>query len=128
MPTPSDTHHQGRVVAGTEDVDLVAADVALSAGWGTTPSAAPAAGSRDHKGRITVTAGTGVPTANPTVVITFKRAFASVPFVVVSRGDSAAPAGGYWAVTARTATTVTITFVGTPAASTAYVLDFQTEE
>ncbi|HXF71610.1 MAG TPA: hypothetical protein VNO79_03255 [Actinomycetota bacterium] len=125
MPTPSDTHHQGRVVAGTEDTELAAADVTLGGAWGTSPSVAVAAGSKDHRGRITVTSGSGTPGANPTVTVTFKRAFASAPFVVVSKGDTGA---GTWVVTSRSTTAFTATFVGTPAASTAYVLDYICEE
>lgn len=126
MATPSDTHHQGRVVAGTEEAALLDADATLT-GWGTTPSAAVAAGSKDHRGRYSVTAGT-TPGANPTVAVAFKRAFASAPFVGVSRGDVVAPTTGVWVVTARTATSFTATFVGTPVAASVYVLDWQAEE
>lgn len=126
MPTPTDTHHQGRVVAGTEEADLVTADATLT-GWGTTPSAAFASGSKDHRGRCSVTCDT-TPSANPTVAVAFKRAFASVPFVAPARGDAVAPAAGYWAITARSASGFTATFVGTPVAASVYVLDWQAEE
>jgi hypothetical protein len=126
MAAPTDTHHQGRVVAGTEETELVNADAALT-GWGTTPSVAAAAGSKDHRGRLSVTTGT-TPSANPTVVVTFKRPYASTPFIAVSRGDIAAPTTGWWAITARSATGFTATFVGTPVAASVYVLDWQAEE
>lgn len=127
MPTPSDTHHQGRVAAGTEEADLATADVTVSAGWGTGPTVTPAAGSKDHRGRVSITA-QATPAANPTVQVTFKRVFASVPFIVVSRGDTVAPTTGVWVISARTATSFTATFIGTPVAASVYVLDWQAEE
>ncbi len=127
MPVPTDTHHQGRVVAGTDEADLVAADITVSAGWGTSPTVAPASGSKDHRGRVSITA-QATPGANPTVQVTFKRAFASAPFVTVSRGDIVAPTTGVWVVTARTTTSFTATFIGTPVAASVYVLDYQAEE
>lgn len=127
MPVPTDTHHQGRVVAGIEEAELAAADVTVSAGWGTGPTVAPATGSKDHRGRVSITA-QATPGANPTVQVTFKRAFASAPFVVVSRGDIVAPTAGVWVVTARTTTSFTATFIGTPVAASIYVLDWLVEE
>lgn len=117
------THHQGKVYAGTVLDDLAAGDVVISAGFGTTATKTIAADSDDLRGRIDVAStGTGQ-AANPTVVITFKEAFEKAPIVVVSRGDTAA-ASGYWAVTARSTTSVTITFVGTPVAAQTYTLDY----
>lgn len=127
MPTPSDTHHGGRVVSGTEEAELVVADITVSAGWGTGPTVAPAAGSKDHRGRVSITA-QATPGANPTVAVAFKRPFASAPFVTVARGDIVAPAGGYWAITTRSATGFTATFVGTPVAASVYVLDWKASE
>ena len=106
--------------AGTSHV---AGDYALSAGWGTSPSASPAA--RDTGGRVTITAGTGSPGANPTVTLTFKDGtWTTIPGIVAARGDIIAPAGGYWALTTPSATAPIFTFVGTPVASAVYILDY----
>lgn len=126
---PPATHHQGRVIDGLDDTALVAGDITLT-GWGGSPSVSPASGSKDRRGRLSVTAGS-TPGANPTVEVTFKEKFRGedaadlTPFVVVSRGDIVAPTTGFWAVTARSATSFTVTFVGTPTAANVYVLDFE---
>lgn len=102
----------------------VAGDYALSAGWGTSPSVSAIA-ARDTGGRVTITAGTGAPTANPTVTLTWKDGtWTTIPSVVVSRGDIVAPATATWAMTTASATAPVFTFLGTPVASSVYVLDF----
>lgn len=117
------TTHQDRVIDGSGEPDLAASDIALSAGWGTGPALAIAAGSKDHRGRLSITAGT-VPGANPTVTVTYKTPYAAAPFVVGARGDVVAPTTGVWVVTTRTATQVVFTFIGTPVAASVYVLDY----
>lgn len=103
--------------AGTEHV---AADYTLGGNWGTTPSVSAVAAD-DRGGRVTVTSGSGTPGANPTVAVTFKDgAYNGVPALVVAKGGTA----GDWAVTTLSESSVTFTFIGTPAASTAYTLAF----
>lgn len=104
---------------------VVAADFALSAGFGTTASVAPASGSNDAVGQITITsAGTGQ-AANPTATLTFKdKGWLAAPVAVVARGG-----GSQLSVPVLvtcTATTMVITFVGTPVAAETYVINYHT--
>ena len=101
---------------------LAAADLALSAGWGTGATVAVAAGSTDTRGQITVTVGTA-PGANPTITLTFKNgAFAAAPFALAKQE------GGTQAITAltesTTLTTLVITFQGTPIAGNTVVINW----
>lgn len=99
--------------------DLAAADVALSAEWGTGPSLVVSG--RDLRGSVTVTAGT-TPAANPTITITFKRQFSSAPFAIVKRGNSTSPfTEPVWTTST---TQLVITFPATPVAGTAYRFDW----
>lgn len=67
--------------------DLVAADVALGAGFGTTATKVIAPGSNRSRGSVIVTsAGTGQAQATADIVITFPEPFDEVPFAVVGRG------------------------------------------
>ena len=119
-----DTHFQGRVIEGAASPDLAVADVAISGAWGNAATRAVTAGSKDRRGRISVTSnGTGQ-AANPTVTVTFKEPFDSAPFVAVGRADVLGTAGRS-AITARSATAFTATFVGTPVAGETYILDYQ---
>lgn len=81
----------GRINADTAGPDLVAADVVLGAGWGTTATKVIEAGSNDMAGRITVTsAGTGQAQATATIAVTFKKALDAVPVVIACRGAGTA--------------------------------------
>lgn len=72
--------------AGGAGRDLVAADVAIGAGWGGTATKAVVAGSNRSRGRINVTASATTPAqATATVTITFPEPFDTPPFVVASR-------------------------------------------
>jgi hypothetical protein len=120
------THFNGRVVRGLTQPTLVAADFALGAGWGTTATATPAAGSTDDRSRVDILCqGAGI-AANPTFVLTFKEAFDVTPFITPTRHDSNVETG-YFAVTARTPTTVTVMFVGTPVTAKTYTGQLQAE-
>lgn len=103
--------------------NLTAGDFALSAGWGTTASITGISG-KDSRFRLTIaSSGTGQG-ANPTAILTYKNgAYAAAPWSAYSRGDVAAPTTGFWAMTSRTTTAATYTFVGTPVAGNSYVLD-----
>lgn len=66
--------------------DLVAGDVVIGAGFGTTATAEIAAGSNDCRGRISITSnGTGQAQATATVAVTFERPYDDIPVVVVAR-------------------------------------------
>lgn len=118
-----ETHFAGRVIAGADAPALVAGDFALSAGYGTTASVAVAAGSKDHKGKITITsAGTGQG-ANPTCTLTFKEAFAVAPIVALARGNEAGDDQPLIPFTVRATTTqLILTFIGTPVAADTHTL------
>jgi hypothetical protein len=75
--------------------DLVAGDVALGAGWGTSPVLAIQAGSNQSRGVLTITADATAAQATATVTVTFPKPFDEAPTVVVSRhgGDAAAGEG-----------------------------------
>jgi hypothetical protein len=95
------------------------ANVALSAGWGTSPTKAIIG--TDSMFNVTVTAGSGTPTANPSVTVTFADGAWSGgnPFCFTNRADGLNPLGQNVMATTL-GTTVTLTFVGTPVASTVY--------
>lgn len=103
-------------------------NIALSAGWGTSPTLTIVRGT-DQAAVIQITAKATV-SANPTVTVTFADGtFTQVPVVVPSRSDTVAAAGAptasvanEWVVTNTTATAVTFTFVGTPVANNIYGL------
>ncbi len=102
----------------------VTGDYALGGNWGTSPSVSSVAAT-DHGGRVTVTSGSGAPGASPTLALTFQNGtWTNAPGVVGTRGDTNAPTTAFWALTSISSTVATWTFVGTPSASTAYVLDF----
>jgi hypothetical protein len=122
---PADTHVSGRIVDATGEAALVAADAALSAGWGSGRSVAVVANSVDRHGHLDVTVGTS-PSANPTVTVTFKRPFNSRPFVSASRGDAVTAQAGIWSVQSVTATQVVFIFLGTPVAAQVIGLEYET--
>ncbi|MCA1824413.1 MAG: hypothetical protein LC640_09170 [Frankia sp.] len=107
----------------TKGTAPVAADFALSAGWGSTAAVAVTAGSRDSRGRITVTSAGVGQAANPTITFTYKDGlYASAPFAIVKRN------GGTGATTEPTWTTATgqtvITWPATPVAGLTYVFEY----
>jgi hypothetical protein len=117
----------GLVVEGRErrsgGTSVAAGDFALSAGFGSTASVTVGTGSNDSRGTITIAAaGTGM-LANPTCTLTFKDGtWTTAPFAVVSRGGGqqlTAPV-----ISTTTATTLVITFIGTPVAAESYVITY----
>lgn len=108
-------------IKATQGTSLVAGDFALSGGFGNTASVAVKTGSKDTRFGIVVTsAGTGQG-ASPTITLTFKDGtFTSVPFAVVSRGAGDQPTVPLLAI--ATATTLVITFLGTPVAAETYTI------
>lgn len=95
-------------------------EVALT-GWGG--SATAAATGNDQRMRITVTtAAADIATSQPTVEITFKDGnWTTAPYAVVcAGGTSSTLVNTQWAVSAVTATTLTVRFEGTPTLTSAF--------
>jgi hypothetical protein len=107
-----------RRVRATIGTALVAGDIALSAGWGSTASVSAISGT-DQRFRFTVTsAGTGQ-AANPTATLTFKDGtWTTAPYAVCSRNGGNQPA--VLPTWTTTATTLVLTFPGTPVAAETY--------
>lgn len=108
---------------------LVAGDFAISSSFGNTTSLTVTGGSTDSRGEIVITCGgTGI-AINPTVILTFKDALWSArPFPVISVGGTTRtrdivqePQGIEFRVTAS-ATTMTLTFAGTPITGEVYTV------
>jgi hypothetical protein len=96
------------------------ANVLLAGGWGT--GATTAITGDDSQMVVTVNSGTGTPTANPNVTITFADgSWGANPICIGTRSDGLiAPATATITATSS-ATSVTLTFIGTPAISSAYI-------
>lgn len=95
------------------------AAIVLSAGWGGSGAVSAAAGF-DQAFSFTVTA-SGTTTANPTITITFKDGtWTTIPQFIVLRNDTNSPFSTPPHTIVVTATTLTITFNGTPASGTSY--------
>jgi len=121
VTTPQTTLGRIRVSQGSE----VSSGNFVLSGWGTSPVVTPNDSAEDTAGEITITSGTGSPSANPTVVLTFADgAFFNAPQCVTSRGDIDSPSTAPFINTTTTTTAITWTFVGTPVASTNYVLQW----
>lgn len=94
--------------------------IALSAGWGTTATVSGASGTDEALSFTVNSSGTGQG-ASPTITITFKDGtFTNAPKAVVMRNDSSSPVTAPFHTISTTATTLTITFVGTPVAGNSY--------
>lgn len=91
-------------------------DWAKSAGWGANSTISAVTGN-DTRGTVTVTTSNlDTPTANPTVTLTFKNGtFTSTPFSVTNMNDTSTGLLGT-ADSSTTATTLRITYNGTPTA------------
>ena len=103
---------------------LVAGDFALSAGWGATASVGTITGDAHHA-RFTVTSAGAGQAANPTVTLTFKDGtWTNSPFAQVQIVAASTAADLLVAVTwTTTATTLVITFNGTPVAGRTYTFE-----
>ena len=98
---------------------LVAGDFVLSAGWGAGSTVTAVTGT-DMAWNITITAA-GVPSANPTVTLTFKDgSWTNVP-ICVSKWNGGTGAAAF-VQDAPTATTDVITFLALPVAALTYIL------
>jgi hypothetical protein len=107
----------------TDAAAHVAGDWTFSGTFGSTASAAPAAGANDLRGAVVITsAGTGQG-ANPTATLTFKKPFAVAPQVFCLRGGGSQPLI-LFTPTSTTTTTAVFTFNGTPVAAETYTMRF----
>lgn len=113
----------GRFFANRATV-LVAGDFALSAGWGATPTTTVGGSSRDTRGKVTLTPGGAGIGANPTWTLTFKDGtYTNAPFALVNMnalGTGAAVIVGV----STTATTMVVTYIGTPVGGNTYIFDW----
>ena len=112
---------QLRRVRASRGTVLVAGDFALSAGWGTTASVGSITGV-DQWAQFTITSsGTGQG-ANPTATLTFKDGtWTNAPIAVCQRADRANQTTIEFTWT-TTATTLVLTFEGTPIAAETFVV------
>jgi len=107
---------------------LVSGNIALSSGWGTSPTL-PINRGADQAASIQITA-KATTAANPTVTVTFADGtFTQIPVVVPTRTDTTAATGApsasvtnHWVPTTVSATQVVFTFNGTPVANSVYGL------
>lgn len=99
----------------------VAGDFSLSAGWGNTATVGTITGDDNHVQFIVSSSGTGQ-AANPTITYTFKDGtwtnapWAQTTLEATTDGGVTAP----WVTCTTTATTLVITFHGTPVAGSTY--------
>lgn len=110
---------------------VVAADWAASAGWGTSPTIAVAAGSTDRDGAVIVTA-KATPGANPTLTLTFADGgYARSPFATANaatdNGATGASDAGSALLVSCTKTTLVLQPVFTPTATHIYVFHYHVE-
>lgn len=114
------TAEQHRRLMNTLGTTLVAADIALSAGWGNTATDTINGSSKDSRFDVNITCGgTGI-AANPTATLTFKDgAFAATPIAVVN-GWNDTDNTGIALKWVESTTTLVITFLGTPVAGKVY--------
>lgn len=128
----TDTSGDGVLVAGEEGVvshkmmqstrfrtlggtALVAADIALSSGWGDTRSVDNIVGT-DGAFRFRVVAGAATFGANPTITVTFKDGTWTTSPIVLCQQTSGSVSVGFLEQTAVSATAVTFTTAFTPLA------------
>jgi hypothetical protein len=113
----------GTAFAGVTDVSTT--------GWGTGATSVVQTGSTDTAGSVTVTCGTG-PSANPTIVLTWQNgaylnttAASQAPFMTAS-WDTGSTGAAAQIGTATTATTGTLTYLGTPVDTSTYKITWHT--
>lgn len=103
-------------IAGTA---LVAGNVALTSGWGT--STVTSASGNSQRGQFTIAA-TGTPGANPVVTVTFPNPFFAAPSCTIVQIGGTFGVLTNAAVGIPTRTTVAVTFAGTAVAAQTYTL------
>lgn len=112
-------------VQGNKGTAQVSGDFALHANWGAGATVAVTSGSRDPRFEVTVTAA-GTPGANPTVTLTFKDgAWTAAPFATCQfNGGTGTTLPITWT---STATTLVMTYPGTPVAASTYKIACQVQ-
>ncbi len=117
--TAQDVSFFNRIEAD-QGTPITSAQIVPSAGFGSTASVSAVTGF-DQAFQFTVTAnGSGIG-ANPTLTISFiNGAWNEAPLFLVQRNDLNAPYGAPPHTVVVTATTITITFNGTPSSGTSY--------
>lgn len=112
---------------GSIGTALVAGDITLGAGWGTTPILAITSGSNDQRGTLTITCDATAAQATATVAITFSDgAWASAPFAkAMVHSDSAITDTGHIRVTTVTTTVLTLTLDVLPVDTKIYVIRYE---
>lgn len=96
------------------------AAIALGAGWGSTGAVSLASGTDEALSFTATPGGSGI-AASATIVITFKDGtFTNAPKALVLRNDTNAPFNAPPHTISTTATTLVITFNGTPTTAVAY--------
>lgn len=108
-------------IKANSGTSLVAGDFSLSAGWGSTASISAVSGT-DARFRITVTSAGSGQGANPTITLTFKDgSWTNAPFAAFTRnGGSQLSITQDWTTTA---TTLVVTWRGTPVAAETYTFE-----
>ena len=111
----------------TGGTNIVAGDVVAGAGWGASATVSAVAG-KDSRGSITITTNAAdTPGANPTLVLTFKDGtFTTTPFGVVCMDHSSTGPSTVPVTCVASATTLTISYRGTPTATSTltYIFNF----
>ena len=121
---PKQGRNKGQISAEGQTA-LVAGDVAIGAGWGTTATKAITSGSNDVAGQIVVTSsGASQAQATATVVITFTTAYATAPrtVIVTTTNDNSIDTGH--ATYSVTTTALTITFSLLPVDTKVYKFNY----
>ena len=116
----------GGRIDGSIGTALVAGDVTLGAGWGTTPVLAITTGSSDQRGRLTITCDATAAQATSTIAIAFSNgAYSSAPFVRVQvYSDNAITDSGSVRVATVSTTGFTATLDVLPVDTKIYVFDY----
>jgi hypothetical protein len=90
--------------------------LSASPSWGAGASVGNVVSSGGMSSLVTINTGT-VPAANPTITVTFPKAFASVPICQLTQNGGTHPAGVLLSQVSIATTSVTFLFIGTPQAS-----------
>lgn len=122
--TNTTVEHFRRLSSAEMGTAHVAADWALSAGFGTTAAVTFTGSSNDSRGHVIVTCGGTGQGANPTLTLTFKDgAWDVAPVMVTSRVGATQPTIPMQAVC--TTSTAVVTFRGTAAGTEVYEFTYQ---
>jgi len=125
--------HSMLVLKGTDTVGAhitsqqVTAPTVAAANSGTSPTVT-LSNATDTAGRINYTTGSGSPTTGATVTVTFKKAYATAPIVVLTPQNTNAGVNAPQIYVTTTTTTFVIHVNVAPAASTAYNWFYQVIE